>query len=228
MIPEILFFAANLFYCLGYLVRDMLWLRVLSMAGAVLTFPYFFLQPEVLVSAIAWQGCFLLINLVNMVLLLVERQPAALNTEQQHLKNLVFGSFSNRDTLRLLSIATWKDAEPGDTLLEVDQQLDELHLLYSGAVRVQRQGRVLVSRSAGTFVGEVHYITKQPTSAAVSAAGQVRYLSWRYDDLERLFNRRRPLGKAFESLLAIDVARKLSDQPMREAVAASLTTSVTT
>lgn len=224
MIPEVLFFAANLFYCLGYLVRDMLWLRVLSMAGAVLTFPYFFLQPEVLVSAIAWQCGFFLINLVNMVLLLVERQPAALSTEQQHLKNLVFGSFSNRDTLRLLNIATWKEAEPGAVLLVADAQLDELHLLYSGAVSVQRQGRALVSRSAGTFIGEVHYITKQPTSATVSTAGQVRYLSWRYEDLERLFNHRRPLGKAFESLLAIDVARKLSDQPMREAFTAPITT----
>lgn len=216
MLPEFLFFAANLFYCAAYLVRDMLWLRCLSIAAAVLTFPYFFLQPQVLVSAIAWQGCFLLINVVNLVLLLVERQPATLNPEQQHLKNLVFGSFSNRDTLRLLSAATWKDAMPGEELLGVGQQLDELHLLYSGTVSVKRDGRVMVSRSAGTFIGEVHYITKQPTSAAVCAVGQVRYLSWDYADLERLFARRRPLGKAFESLLAIDVARKLSDQPNNE------------
>ena len=217
MVPEVLFFVANLGYCAAYLVREMLWLRVLSIVAATLTLPYFFLQPQVLYSAIAWQLGFLLINLVNLGWLLFERRPAGLSSEQQHLKNLVFGSFSQRDTLRLLSLATWREAAPGEELLAPGQQTSELLLLYSGVVCAVPVAGTPILRSAGTFVGELHYLTQEPTSAVVTAQGQVRYLGWRRADLERLFHRHPLLGKAFESLLAIDVARKLSQQPAEAA-----------
>lgn len=76
--------------------------RVLSIAAAALTLPYFLLQPEVLYSAVFWQVCFLEINLVNLGQLIFERRPIALSAERQHPKNLVFGIFSFRDTQRLL------------------------------------------------------------------------------------------------------------------------------
>lgn len=212
----VLFFSANLLYFFAYFVQEMLWLRVLSIAAAALTLPYFLLQPEVLYSAVFWQLCFLGINLINLGRLLFERRPIALSAEHQHLKNLVFGTFSFRDTQRLLQAARWHDATDGALVIAQGTNPEALFLLYSGVVQVEQDQRLLLRRSAGTFMGEVHYLTQQPASATVTCEGACRYLSWQPADLQRLFAGRPALRQSFESLLAMDVARKLQDQQLLE------------
>jgi len=38
--------ASNLAYVAAYLVKDILWLRILSIVGSLIVLPYFLLQPE--------------------------------------------------------------------------------------------------------------------------------------------------------------------------------------
>jgi hypothetical protein len=38
--------ASNLTYVAAYLVKDLLWLRILSIVGSLIVLPYFLLQPE--------------------------------------------------------------------------------------------------------------------------------------------------------------------------------------
>lgn len=208
----LILFSANLLYFLAYFVQEMLWLRILSIAAALLSMTYFLLQVDVLYSAVFWQLCFLGINAINLGRLLFERRAVALTPDQLHLKSLVFGSFSPRDTLRLLEAARWFDAVDGTLLIKEGTTPDGLFLLFSGTVQVCQQDRPALRRGAGTFMGEVHYLTQAPASASVTGEGNCRYLSWQPADLQRLFARRSSLRQDFESLLAMDVARKLQDQ----------------
>src|SRR5262245_51875725 len=67
--------AANVLYLASYVVRDILWLRALTMvAGLALVF-YYALLPAPLVVAIAWNAVFLAINAWQIRLLLLERRP---------------------------------------------------------------------------------------------------------------------------------------------------------
>ena len=43
----------NVIYLLSYSVRDILWLRILAVLGALLLLPYYYLQPEALWAPIS-------------------------------------------------------------------------------------------------------------------------------------------------------------------------------
>jgi len=222
-IPLLLFYAANSCYALAYTVRNMLMLRLLTVVAALLTFPYFIFQQDVLYSALLWQSIFALVNIVNILRLVYERRPIKLSMQQQHLKNLVFRHFTNREMLKLLKHATPHTATKGQILITSDSRIDSLYLLCSGSVNVVHKERFLSRRRPGAFLGEVHFMTGDRTTAGVAFAEDGSYLRWDINELRSLLNKNPSLGKAFDSMLTMDVARKLRrsnvrnviDQPIR-------------
>lgn len=208
-IPLFLFFVANSCYALAYTARNMMVLRLLTVTAALLTFPYFIFQPEILYSALFWQSTFALINIVNIIRLIHERRPIKLTPKQQLLKDLVFRHFTDREMLRLLRHATPHSATTGQLLIESDSSIDSLYLLCSGSVDVVKSGRFLSRRRPGAFLGEVHYMTGERTTADVLFAEDGSYLRWDVDELRRMLEKNPALSKAFDSMLTMDVARKL-------------------
>lgn len=53
---------ANVFYLMSYSVRDILWLRILTVVGGTLLLPYYYLQTEPLWAPFGWNLVFLAIN----------------------------------------------------------------------------------------------------------------------------------------------------------------------
>ncbi len=208
-LPLLTFYLANACYALAYLVRSMLGLRALSVLAALLTFPYFIFQSQVLYSALLWQSIFAAINLFNIVRLLSERRPVALTEQQQHLKNLAFRNYSSREMLKLLEIASWRDGAEGQVLIEAGSEIDGLYLLYTGSADIIQHGQFLARRRPGAFLGEVHFMTGERTTAQVVFAEQARYLSWDASELRALLDKNDSMGKAFDSMLTLDIARKL-------------------
>jgi len=47
---------------LSFLMRDILWLRVFSVASISLIIPFYYLQPEPLWPCIAWNSTFMAVN----------------------------------------------------------------------------------------------------------------------------------------------------------------------
>ena len=101
----VVFFIANTMYCSAYMVRDILWLRLLTIAAGLLTLPYFLFQSTY--SAVFWQSAFVLINVAHVILLLMARRPVKLTEDQKMLQSMVFRNFTTRETLGVLEIATW-------------------------------------------------------------------------------------------------------------------------
>ena len=87
---EVLIHVANVVYLLAFLVRDILWLRVLTVAASFFLLPYFYLQPSPLMTPIYWNLAFTGLNLFWIVRLLLERRPIELNEEGRRLCELVF------------------------------------------------------------------------------------------------------------------------------------------
>lgn len=208
-LPLLTFYLANACYALAYLVRNMLGLRTLSVIASFMTFPYFIFQSQVLYSALLWQSIFALINLINIARLLNERRPVVLTEQQQHLKNLAFRNYTSREMLKLLDIAQWRDGVEGQVLIDSDSNIDSLYLLYSGSVDVVKNGGFLARRRPGAFLGEVHFMTGDRTIAQVVFAEDATYLRWRASELRALLEKNESMGRAFDSMLTMDMARKL-------------------
>ncbi len=60
---ELLIHAANVLYLLAFMVRDILWLRLLTVVAAACLIPYFYFQPEPLFTPIYWNLVFTALNI---------------------------------------------------------------------------------------------------------------------------------------------------------------------
>src|ERR1700761_7599050 len=109
---------ANVLYLFAYMVRDVLWLRILTVAGAICLMPFYYFRAEPLMATLYWTLLFTALNLYWIVRLLVERAPKKLTPDEQSLCELVFRTMSPREMMRLLKIATWQRAEAGECLVE--------------------------------------------------------------------------------------------------------------
>ncbi len=82
---EILIHVANVLYLLAFLVRDILWLRILTVAASFFLLPYFYLQPSPLMTPIYWNLAFTSLNAYWIVRLCLERRPIQLSEEELRL-----------------------------------------------------------------------------------------------------------------------------------------------
>jgi hypothetical protein len=205
-----LFTAANVLFCMAYLVRDMAWLRTITIVAAGCTLPYFYFQPAPLYSAMAWQLAFIAINGVNLTRLLLERRPVPLTETEQQLHNLTFRTMTPREMLRVLEFASWHEAPAGSQLITQGEQIERLLLIHSGRAEVLADYRFRANLGPGDFMGEMGFATGRPTSADVVTTEDTRFLSWQRSDLERLYRRQPELKDAMLTILGTDMAQKLS------------------
>lgn len=205
-----LFTVANVLFCVAYLVRDMAWLRTITILAAGSTLPYFYFQPTPLYSAMAWQIAFIAINGVNLTRLLLERRPVHLTETEQQLHNLTFRTMTPREMLRVLEYASWNQAPERTRLIVQGEQLDRLLLIHSGRAEVRADDRFRANLGPGDFMGEMSFATGRPTSADVVTSEDTHYLSWQRSDLERLYRRQPELKDAMLTILGTDMAQKLS------------------
>ncbi len=206
----IVFFVANTIYCSAYIVKDILWLRILTIAAGLMTLPYFVFQSTY--SAVFWQSAFVLINLVHVVILLLARRPAKLTEDQQILHNMVFRNFTTRETRRVLEIASWHSGVPNEVLIVAGQQEPVLYLMQHGRAEILHRGQAIDWNGPGAFMGELRFITGEPAVADVVFTTETRYISWNTETLRKLLHRNPPLKAAFEALISANVATKLGNR----------------
>ncbi len=205
-----LFFIANILFCVAYVVRDMAWLRAITILAASLTLPYFFAQSEPLYSAMGWQVAFIVINTVNLSVLLLERRPVPLTEAQQQLHVSTFRTLTPREMLRVLKPAKWHQLPKDEKLIQQGEHIRQLMLIHQGSAQVFTGDIFRANVGPGDFVGEMSFATGNATSADVIANEPIEYLVWDRNDLDRLYRRYPNLKDAMHGIIGIDMARKLS------------------
>jgi Cyclic nucleotide-binding domain len=206
---DFLIHAANALYLFAFMVRDILWLRILSVIAAACLFPYFYFRPEPLMVSIYWNIVFTTLNIYWICRLLLERRPVKLSTDEQKLCELVFRVVTPREMIKLLKLATWETAKPGECFVERDKPLDRLMVIYSGKACAEVDGRNVTELQPGYFIGSISYVTEETAPANVVAIEPTRYVSWSKSKLKSFMNKNPDLHSALKSTLAIDLARWL-------------------
>jgi len=90
--PVIWITGANATYLVSYVVRDILWLRILTVVAVALLIPYYLMQVVPLRAAIEWNILFIAINCYWVVRLIIERPPVHLAPDEARLYELSFPS----------------------------------------------------------------------------------------------------------------------------------------
>ena len=200
--------AANVLYIFCYGVRDVLWLRILAVAAMLLLLPYYYMFD--MFGCIYWQLVFIAINAFWIIRILWERRPPVMTAEQRTIYNAVFkGSCSAKEMLRLLHHAEWKQATLGTKLIERGTHPDQLLLIQDGSATVTADGQDVAKLGAGDLVGEMSFLTHSKAVADVVSNGPLKYISWKRENLEKLFQSRMDLKSAIHEVIGRDLVHKL-------------------
>ena len=208
----------NVLYLLAYSVRDILWLRILTvMANLFLIIYYYSCPTGAQYAAIGWNSLFTAVNIVQIVLLILERRPVFFAEDELRIYRTIFHTLKPREFSKLLEIADRKKAGVGDKLLEQGKLVTELLLISSGSGTVELDGRHVAEVAAGQFVGEMGFLTEQEASARVTASVPTEYLAWPTEELRALLIETPELHVKVQGILGTDMVAKLRKESMEAA-----------
>jgi len=202
---------ANVLYMFSYLVRDILWLRVLTVIAASLLIPYFYSQPEPLLAAIYWNLGFTTLNIFWIYRLFLERRPVQLSTDEQKLRQLAFETMTPHDLLQLLGLARWENHPADHHFLEPGETPERLAVIYAGSVCVAVDGNPVAELKEGTFIGGTNFFTDEPGRASVFALEPIRCVWWPKRKLKDFLRRNPDLRAAFQLTLGMDLTKRLQE-----------------
>lgn len=206
---EYLIHVANVLYLISYLVRDILWLRVLTVVAAVTLCLWTYTQIMNPWAPIAWNALFIAINAYQIRLLLLERRPVSLSEREQRLYQHVFRSLTPREFVKLLALGDWKTAAGGETLVEQGTELSAMMVIVDGNVDVAVDGATVAMLDDGCFVGEISFLTGDVPGASVVASGETSYVAWPMEHLRAFLRDNAELRAAWQFVIGTDLAQKL-------------------
>jgi CRP-like cAMP-binding protein len=195
---------------LSYLVTHMLWLRVLAIVGLVAESVYFYAAGSgSLWVAIGWSLVFLVINAVQLIRLLRERQSAQLRGDERVLKDGTFAALSLPSFRRLMAAGHWKTLPTGSVLTVQDRAVTHLRVLTQGLARVVVDGRPVATIHAGGIVGEMSLLTGAAASATVTVTHDARLFEIEDAALKLLLAAHEDLQAQFHQALGSELAAKV-------------------
>jgi CRP-like cAMP-binding protein len=210
---SILVSVANVIYLVSYSVRDILWLRILTIIGATLLLPFYYLQPEPLWTPFVWNLVFITINVFWVAKLLLERRPVKFSAEEERLYREALRNLTEREAQQLFRLGTWTTVSQGTTLITQGRPLDGLMLIVEGAVAVEVDGELVDTIEDGRFLGAAAFLsagTDFEAPSAVTASRSTRIVTWPTDALEAKLSRDARLAVAIEASLGLELSRLLS------------------
>lgn len=209
---DVLVGVANVVYLVSYSVRDILWLRIMTVLGALLLLPYYYLQPEPLWAPIAWNGVFIAINIFWISKLLLERRPVQFSDDEKQLYQLALRNLKEHDAFELFRLGSWTTAPVGTTFLTQGQAVDSLTLIADGKVNVEIDGKPVDTLGKGRFLGATAFLMRGrdfTVPVTVTAVEPTRVVAWSTAKLDTEFAKDTDLQAAIETCLGLELSRFL-------------------
>jgi hypothetical protein len=200
---------ANVLYLFSYLVRDILWLRILTVIAAVFLITYFYTRPDPLFTAIYWNLLFTGLNIFWVVRLLIERRPVQLTGNDLRLYQLVFRCLTPREMKQLLKLGRWEKAEVQECFISQGDTLERLMVICLGRTSVMKDGKVVEELSDGQFIGGIPFVTEVSAPANVIALEETYYMSWDKQELKDFLESKTELHMALQLTLGFDLTKRL-------------------
>jgi Popeye protein conserved region len=207
--PSYFLHAANILLLVAYSVRNILWLRLFSVAASLIALPYFIRQPEPLWEPIIWSSVFAAINSFQSWRLFVERRPVKLTPEEQEIRQLAFPDLPPRKVLQILGIGEWTTVEIGQRMLESGKRVEAISIIVRGKVRVTRDDGVFRELVAGHIVGSALLLSGVPADVDAVVVETVRCMRWEVEPLERYLAANPETRIVLQKYLSRDLAGKV-------------------
>lgn len=215
---------ANTSYVLllaSYIMRDILWLRILTVISLGFEIPYFYFQADPLWAGISWDVAFVVINVYWIARLVYERRPVHFSEEQQRLYEVALHRLHPHHARKLFKSGTQKSLAADEVMAEEGDVLDEVALITEGKIALQMHNKKVEELSHGHFIGTAAFLERGgdwQTLTTIVAVEPTQMITWNKRQLSKLIEDDNQLGLAIEASLGLEIARLLARSWNREAL----------
>jgi len=209
----ILFNTANIIFLAAFMAKKIVWLRLLTITGMMVSIPYYLYFHEApMWNNIFWVCTYALINLVMLFVIYLESRPIELSDLEQNIYNMTFKSLEPRVFKKLIDHGSLEEFQPDVNLVTRDSELDSLMYVVEGEAEVVlRHGEELIIPTGG-FIGEQSYITGEKTSADVKTGKEAaKIIRWNSEALRKHLAGKEVLKDNLDLIFTADLIHKLRD-----------------
>ncbi len=187
----------------SFLVKDILWLRLVSILASAFGMAYnYFIPANPMWIAIGWNGIFIGLNLYHIAVLVYEKRPVHMNPKDKELYQTLFKDMTPVEYLKISKIARWKKFTAGDVMIRQEHMVTDLILIYNGTVDVMVRDKKVAELRDGQFVGEMSFLTEKSATATCVAKHDTECLVWKQPEFKDLLKRNPSLYYTIQSLLS--------------------------
>jgi hypothetical protein len=195
---------------LSYLVTNMYWLRGLAILALGLEGIYFYFgsSPPLWVG-IVWALIFVGINAVQLARMMRERLAVKMNEHERAMHHELFHGMTAVGFHRLLKSGEWREYESGQILTVENQPVPELLVIADGVAKVEVNGSLAALVQAGSFIGEMSFLTDSMASATVTTVVHCRVFAIAKNRLAALLAMDEELRTTLHRVIGCDLVYKL-------------------
>jgi CRP-like cAMP-binding protein len=209
---------AFILVALSFMVKDMIWLRGLSVLASTCSIFYNYnVSSSPLFVPIFWNSFFMSLNFYHIYKIVKGNRSVKLNEEELELYKLQFKNLSLLEYSKLISIASWKNVRAGETFINEGQVMTDLLMIYNGHVEVWHAKKLVSELHDGQFIGEMSFLTNSTASASIIALHETKLIVWKQKELKELMKRNPSLIYSLQSIMGEQMAKSLRAKNEREA-----------
>ena len=194
----------------SFLVKDILYLRILSILASLFSVLYnFYIPVEPMWLAINWNIVFVLVNVYHIAVLIYEKRPVHMDDKNNELYETLFKDLTPVEYLKISKAAIWKSFEIGELITRQTRPVPDLVLIYNGTVSVMVDGTNVAQLKDGQFIGEMSFITEKAATATCVVKHPCECLVWKQREFKELLKRNPSLYFTLQTLLSAQVSNIL-------------------
>ena len=200
----------NLSYSLTFValaIREIYWLRIILTIAQFGQLAHAYLRLDY--SKGFWTTIFVIINIIQIVILYLDRRDLPIPEEIKDLYDNIFHTNSRREFLKFWDGGKVCQLE-NETVIKAGDTQADLLLILNGKANVMREGKKIATLERGQFIAEISYITGNPASADVVAQDDLLFYTWSRDTLNKLRKSNPATMGKLDRILTLDMAGKLT------------------
>ena len=187
----------------SFLVKDILWLRIVSILASLFSVFYNWVIPvEPMWIPIGWNFVFVGLNLYHIAVIIYEKRPIKMAPKDKELYETLFKDLSPVEYLKISKVAQWKTFKSGETIIRQEHLVPDLILIYNGTVDVVVENKKVAELKDGQFVGEMSFLTEKTATATCIVKHNTKCLVWKQPEFKDLLKRNPSLYYTIQSLLS--------------------------
>ena len=194
----------------SFIVKDILWLRLVSILASLFSVLYNWVIPvEPMWIPIGWNFVFVALNLYHIAIIVYEKRPVQMSPKHKELYETMFKNMTPVEFLKIAKLADWIHFKAGELITQKGHAVPTLNLIYNGTVDVVVENKIVAELKDGQFVGEMSFLTEKAATATCKVRHDTECLVWKQEQFKELLKRNPSLYFTIQGLLSAQVSSAL-------------------